>query len=132
MLRVTTPCGKTSSTVTRCWSFFGLGTPGATPDGGFGLVSFRGISGLLNNSTVDGADNNQAFFSEERGRTRLSYSTQASLFLRRMRARVRVQQQQRRGAVRLSAAQGRVVGGVISQRLRYRGPKVSYRRPRNR
>ncbi len=33
----------------------------------------RGISGLLNNSTVDGGDNNQAFFSEERGRTRISY-----------------------------------------------------------
>jgi hypothetical protein len=27
----------------------------------------------MNNSTVDGADNNQAFFSEERGRTRISY-----------------------------------------------------------
>jgi len=38
----------------RRWSFFALGTPGAVPDGGFGLVSFRGISGLLNNNTVDG------------------------------------------------------------------------------
>ncbi len=39
-----------------------------------GLISFlRGISGLMNNSTVDGADNNQAFYSEERGRTRISY-----------------------------------------------------------
>jgi hypothetical protein len=27
----------------------------------------------MNNSTVDGGDNNQAFFSEERGRTRISY-----------------------------------------------------------
>src|SRR5208282_3794824 len=43
------------------------------PDGDYGLISFRGISGLLNNSTVDGADNNQAFFGEERGRTRISY-----------------------------------------------------------
>ena len=42
---------------------------------GFGLLSFRGISTLLNNNTVDGADNNQAFFSEERGRTRAGYST---------------------------------------------------------
>lgn len=57
----------------RRWSNFALLTPGATPDGNFGLVSFRGISGLLNNSTVDGGDNNQAFFSEERGRTRASY-----------------------------------------------------------
>lgn len=55
-------------------SNFVLLTPGVAPDGAFGLVSFRGISGLLNNSTVDGGDNNQAFFSEERGRTRISYS----------------------------------------------------------
>lgn len=58
----------------RRWSSFALLTPGATPDGNFGLISFRGISGLLNNITVDGGDNNQAFFAEERGRTRLSYS----------------------------------------------------------
>ena len=57
----------------RRWSNFALLTPGATLDDNFGLISFRGISGLLNNSTVDGADNNQAFFSEERGRTRISY-----------------------------------------------------------
>lgn len=55
-------------------SNFVLLTPGVVPDGNFGLISFRGISGLLNNSTVDGGDNNQAFFSEERGRTRISSS----------------------------------------------------------
>jgi hypothetical protein len=48
-------------------------TPATTPDGNFGLISFRGISGLMNNATIDGADNNQAFYSEERGRTRISY-----------------------------------------------------------
>ena len=53
---------------------FVLGSPGVVPDGNFGLYSFRGISGLLNNSTVDGGDDNQAFFSEARGRTRISYS----------------------------------------------------------
>jgi hypothetical protein len=57
----------------RRWSNFALLTPGATLDDNFGLISFRGINGLMNNSTVDGADNNQAFFSEERGRTRISY-----------------------------------------------------------
>ena len=57
----------------RRWSNFALLTPTATLDGDFGLISFRGISGLANNSTIDGADNNQAFFSEERGRTRISY-----------------------------------------------------------
>jgi hypothetical protein len=58
------------------WSNFALLTPGVVADAsGFGLLSFRGISTLLNNNTVDGADNNQAFFSEERGRTRAGYST---------------------------------------------------------
>ena len=57
------------------WSNFALLSPGTVPDGNFGLISFRGISGLLNNNTVDGGDNNQAFFSEEKGRTRLSYTT---------------------------------------------------------
>jgi hypothetical protein len=61
-------------TNTRRWSTFALMTPGAAPDGTFGLVSFRGISGLLNSNTVDGGDNTQAFFAEERGRTRLAYS----------------------------------------------------------
>ena len=58
------------------WSSFALLTPGVVSNSsGFGLLSFRGISSLLNNNTVDGADNNQAFFSEERGRTRAGYST---------------------------------------------------------
>jgi hypothetical protein len=58
------------------WSNFALLTPGVVNDSnGFGLLSFRGISTLLNNNTIDGADNNQAFFSEERGRTRVSYSS---------------------------------------------------------
>ena len=48
-----------------------------TPSG-FGLVSVRGISTILNNVEIDGADDNQAYFSEERGRTREAYSTSAS------------------------------------------------------
>jgi hypothetical protein len=62
----------------RRWSNFAIMAPGSVPDGSFGLISFRGISGLLNNNTVDGGDNNQAFFSEERGRTRISYSISQS------------------------------------------------------
>ncbi len=58
------------------WSSFAALTPGVVSDSsGFGLLSFRGMSTLLNNNTIDGADNNQAFFSEERGRTRIGYST---------------------------------------------------------
>jgi len=58
------------------WSDFALLTPGVVNDSnGFGLLSFRGQSTLMNNNTIDGADNNQAFFSEERGRTRAGYSS---------------------------------------------------------
>ena len=51
----------------RRWDNFVLLTPGVTTDGA--LVSYRGISGLYNNNSVDGANNNQAFFSESRGRS---------------------------------------------------------------
>jgi hypothetical protein len=53
--------------VGRRWDNFVLLTPGVTTDGA--LVSYRGISGLYNNNSVDGANNNQAFFSESRGRS---------------------------------------------------------------
>ncbi|MBI2682446.1 MAG: TonB-dependent receptor [Acidobacteriales bacterium] len=58
----------------RRWSNYALLSPTGNPDGTFGLLSFRGISGILNNSTIDGGDNNNNFYGEERGRTRLSYS----------------------------------------------------------
>jgi Carboxypeptidase regulatory-like domain/TonB dependent receptor len=87
----------------RRWAWFALSTPGAVPDAGFGLVSFRGISGLLNNNTVDGADNNQAFFSEERGRTRISYSTsEASI------------QEFQVNTSNYSSEYGRAAGGVVN------------------
>lgn len=58
------------------WSAFALLTPGVVNDSnGYGLLSFRGQSTLLNNITFDGADDNEAYWSEERGRTRAGYST---------------------------------------------------------
>jgi Carboxypeptidase regulatory-like domain/TonB dependent receptor len=84
-------------------SNFVLLTPGAVPDGDFGLVSFRGISGLLNNSTVDGGNNNQAFFAEEAGRTRISSSISQ--------AAVREFQV---NTSNYSAEYGRAAGGVIN------------------
>ena len=87
----------------RRWSNFAILTPAAVPDGNFGLVSFRGISGLLNNSTVDGGDNNQAFFSEERGRTRSAYSiSQAAI------------REFQVNTSNFSAEYGRSAGGVIN------------------
>src|SRR5271170_4190599 len=52
----------------RRWESFVLLTPNVTTDGGSGLVSYRGISGLYNSTAVDGTNNSQALFSETRGR----------------------------------------------------------------
>jgi len=57
----------------RNWAQFQFLTPNVTNDGGSGLASYRGISGLYNSSNVDGTNNNQAFFSEQKGRTTLPY-----------------------------------------------------------
>jgi len=63
----------------RRWSSLVLMTPGVIADSsGFGLVSVRGISTLLNNVEIDGADDNQAYYAEERGRTHEAYSTSGS------------------------------------------------------
>jgi len=85
------------------WSNFALLAPGTVPDANFGLISFRGISGLLNNNTVDGADNNQAFFSEERGRTRLNYVVSQ-----------RAVQEFQVNTANYSAEYGRAAGGVVN------------------
>jgi hypothetical protein len=52
----------------RRWDAFVLLTPNVSTDGTNGMVSYRGLSGLYNSNTVDGANNNQALFSEARGR----------------------------------------------------------------
>ncbi len=86
------------------WSSFALLTPGVVSNSaGFGLLSFRGQSELLNNNTVDGADNNQAYFSEERGRTRLQYSSSEEAI-----------QEFQVNTSNYSSEYGRSAGGVIN------------------
>lgn len=88
----------------RRWSSFALLTPGVVSEpNGQGLLSFRGISGLLNNNTIDGADNNQAFFSEERGRTKAPYSISMAAV-----------EQFQVNTANYSAEYGRAAGGVIN------------------
>lgn len=88
----------------RRWSDLTLLTPGVVADSsGFGLLSVRGISPLLNNVEIDGADDNQAYFSEERGRTREGYST----------PQVAVQEFQVNTGV-YSTEYGRALGAVIN------------------
>ncbi len=86
------------------WSAYASLTPGVVLDtSGFGLLSFRGQSTLLNNVTVDGADDNQAMFSEERGRTRAGYST----------AKASVQEFQV-NVSNYTTEYGRAAGGVVN------------------
>ncbi len=90
--------------LSRRWSDFALLTPGVTPDAAAdGLLSFRGIGALLNNNTVDGADNNQAFFSEERGRTTIAYSNSEAAV-----------EEFQVNASNYNAEYGRAAGGVIN------------------
>ncbi len=56
----------------RNFTDFTLLTPGATTDGQ-GMVSFNGVSGNFNNYTVDGGNNNNAFFSQQIGRTSVPF-----------------------------------------------------------
>jgi outer membrane receptor protein involved in Fe transport len=88
----------------RRWSALAMSTPGVVSDSnGFGLVSIRGISPVLNNVEIDGADDNQAYYSEERGRTREAYSTSGSA-VREFAVNTGV----------YSAEYGRAAGGVIT------------------
>ena len=87
----------------RRWDAFTLTTPGASNDGGYGLISFRGMSGLYNNNMIDGMDNNQAFFSEAKGRTRLSYAISTEAV-----------QEFQVGTSAFSAQFGRSAGGVVN------------------
>lgn len=85
------------------WSSYALLTPAVVESGGFGLLSFRGQSTLLNSVTIDGADDNQAFFSEERGRTNVGYST----------AKVGIEEFQVNTS-NYSTEYGRAAGGVVN------------------
>jgi hypothetical protein len=57
----------------RNFTDFALLTPGATTDGDFGMVSFNGIAGNFNNYTVDGVNDNNAFFEQQIGRTSIPF-----------------------------------------------------------
>ncbi len=79
-------------------------TPNVVPDGDSGLLSFRGVSGLYNTNLIDSANNNQAFFSEARGRAigaPYVYSTDSI-------------QEFQSGASSYSASFGQAAGGQIN------------------
>src|SRR5207249_2849058 len=57
---------------------FALLVPGVTRDGTFGQLSYRGFSGVFNNFTVEGNDDNEAYNGEARGRTRVASNISAN------------------------------------------------------
>ncbi len=87
----------------RRWDAFVMMTPGASNDGNFGLITFRGLTGNYNNNMIDGMDNNQAFFSEAKGRTRLSYGISPEAI-----------QEFQVGTSNFTAQYGRAAGGVVN------------------
>ena len=87
----------------RRWVGFVLLTPGAVLGTQFGLISFKGISSLMNNNQVDGVDDMRAFESSERGYTRVGYSTSLAAI-----------QEFQSVTSNYSAQYGRAAGGVIN------------------
>jgi hypothetical protein len=88
----------------RRWDSFVMLTPNVTSDGTSGLVSYRGISGLYNSNTVDGANNNQAFFSESRSRAMMGSYVYSMDSIREYQV----------SASNYSAELGQAAGGVVN------------------
>jgi hypothetical protein len=86
---------------------FALLTPGVTRDGRFGLLSFRGTSGNFDNYMVEGNDDNQAYFAENRGRYRAPSTLSANAV-----------QEFQVGQAAYSAEFGRASGGSVNMVLR--------------
>jgi hypothetical protein len=94
----------------RRFDQFALLTPGVTRDGRFGLLSYRGQSGVFNNFMIEGNDDNQAYFSEARGRTRIASNISANAI-----------QEFRVGQSNFLAELGRAAGGAINATVRSGG-----------
>jgi hypothetical protein len=92
---------------------FALLTPGVTRDGRFGLLSFRGQSGNFANYMVEGNDDNQAYFSENRGRYRAPSTLSANAV-----------QEFQVGQGAFQAEFGRAAGGSVNMVLRSGGNRL--------
>jgi len=85
-------------------------TPGVTRDATFGLLSFRGMSGVWNNFMVEGNTDNQAYNGEARGRTRVASNLSFDAI-----------QEFQVGHSNFSAEFGRAIGGNINAVVRSGG-----------
>src|SRR5215510_3446418 len=109
----------------RRYDQFALLTPGVTRDATFGLLSFRGMSGVWNNFMIEGATDNQAYNSEARGRTRVASNLSFDAI-----------QEFQVGHSNFSAEFGRAIGGNINAVVRsggnsFHGDAFYYYRDRN-
>jgi hypothetical protein len=86
---------------------FALLTPGVTRDGRFGLLSFRGTSGNFDNYMIEGNDDNQAYFAENRGRYRAPSTVSANAV-----------EEFQVGQAAYAAEFGRASGGSVNMVLR--------------
>jgi hypothetical protein len=86
---------------------FTLLNPGVTRDGVLGLLSFRGTSGNFDNYMVEGNDDNQSYFAENRGRYRTPSTVSANAV-----------QEFQVGQGAYSAEFGRATGGSVNMVLR--------------
>src|SRR5215831_1732563 len=91
---------------------FALLVPGVARSGTFGLLSFRGMSSSFNNYMIEGNDDNQAYFGEARGRTRVASSISSNAI-----------QEFQVGKSNFLAEFGRAVGGSINSVVRSGGNK---------
>jgi hypothetical protein len=87
----------------RNWTELVLLTPGVADADDFGNVSFGGADRVSNNVQVDGADNNNAFFGEIRGRTRAPFQFSQETI-----------QEFRVGNNTFAAEFGRAGGGIVN------------------
>jgi hypothetical protein len=86
---------------------FALLVPGVARSGTFGLLSFRGMSSSFNNYMIEGNDDNQAYFGEARGRTRIASSISSNAI-----------QEFQVGKSNFLAEFGRAAGGSINTVVR--------------
>jgi hypothetical protein len=92
---------------------FALLTPGVARDGVLGLLSFRGTSGNFDNYMVEGNDDNQSYFAENRGRYRAPSTVSANAV-----------QEFQVGQGAYLAEFGRATGGSVNMVLRSGGNQL--------
>lgn len=91
----------------RRYDQFALLAPGVTRDGSYGNLTYHGVSGVFNNFTVEGNDDNSLYWGSARGYTRVTQTISANAI-----------QEFQVGQANFLAEFGRAVGGNINAVVR--------------